>query len=157
MYSVIVSNVGTVFESADRAAATREFDRWCFASRSHRGDRAYGETVTLTDPSGAPIMEYRKRGPLPTVKDLSGLIVEIKRAGIDDDFRAYEDDEEPGILLTVGWDPVSGDWSYQTGDNSFTGGAYGYPVWASVAIHRRSRAADLAREIRSQLQEGAAD
>ena len=157
MYTVIVSNVGTVFESADRAAATREFDRWCFASRSRRGDRAYGETVTLAGPNGEPIMEYRKRGPLPTVKDLSVLIKAIKRAGIDDDYRAYPDAEEPGVLLTVGWDPVSGDWSYQTGDTSYTGGAYGYPVWASTSIHRRSRAADLAREIRAELQVGAAD
>ncbi len=60
---------------------------------------------------------------------------------IADDYRAYEpdpysDDDAPSMLLTIGAD-ASG-WSYQTGDNSYTGGAYGFADWSSVAIYRDS-------------------
>ena len=87
----------------------------------------------------------------PTIKDLSELVREIK-PHIEDSYLA-EDETVPGIDLTVGWCPDNGEWSYQTGDNSFTGGAYGYPVWAVTRIYRRSNAQELARELRDQLAE----
>jgi hypothetical protein len=94
---------------------------------------------------------------LPTVKDLAALIRAIK-ATIGDEYRADEYDTVPGICLTVGWTDRdmgrhhnAGEWSYQTGDNSYTGGAYGYPHWAVVSVYRRSDSRALAREIRSQL------
>lgn len=96
------------------------------------------------------------RSKLPTIADLARLVRAVK-AQIDDDYRAFEDDDEPGIQLTVGWDADTGDWSYQTGDNSFTGGAYGYPRWAVVGVYRDSNVRDVAREIREQLAELAAD
>lgn len=99
--------------------------------------------------------------PLPTIKDLSALIREIKRRGIGDEYRADPEDDTPGVCLTVGWtnerrnqwghESTPGDWSYQTGDNSYTGGAYGYPHWAIVSIYRRSDSRALARDIRHQL------
>lgn len=67
---------------------------------------------------------------------------------IGDDYRAYddnEDDSEPSMLLTIGAD--AGGWSYQTGDNSFTGGAYGYADWSSVALYRDSDPESVADEI----------
>jgi hypothetical protein len=76
---------------------------------------------------------------------------------IRDDYRAYdyipdvEDGPEPSMLLTVGAD-ASG-WSYQTGDNSFTGGAYGYATWATTAIDRESNPADVAEHIISELRD----
>ena len=94
---------------------------------------------------------------LPSVKSLSALVRQVKPY-IRDDYRAYADDpgtgdEEniPSMLLTVGWDPDSGAWDYQTGDNSYSGSAYFYPCWAIVAIYRRSNSISLAREIREQL------
>ena len=88
---------------------------------------------------------------LPEKSDIKGLINDCK-AEIDDECRAYENDDEPGIQLTVGWDGVR-DWSFQTGDNSFTGGAYGYPHWAVVAVYRDTDAGELADEIHEQLEE----
>lgn len=88
---------------------------------------------------------------LPTVKALSALVRAVK-ATIGDDYRASEYDDTPGICITVGWN-VSGEWSYQTGDNSYTGGAYGYPHWAVVSVYRRSNSVALARDIREQLLE----
>jgi hypothetical protein len=97
---------------------------------------------------------------LPTIKDLSALIRAVK-ADIGDEYRADEYDTVPGICLTVGWNDKTvnqwgqtqeaGSWSYQTGDNSYSGGAYGYPHWAVVSVYRRSDSRALAREIRSQL------
>lgn len=88
---------------------------------------------------------------LPTVSELASLIVSLKKT-IGDDYRAYEDDDSttPSMLVTVGANE-KGEWSYQTGDNSYTGGAYGFPHWAVVAIDRRSNSRDVARDIQSQL------
>lgn len=47
-------------------------------------------------------------------------------------------------------------WSYQTGDNSYTGGAYGHPFWGVVSLYRRSNSAALADDIREQLADGSA-
>lgn len=67
---------------------------------------------------------------------------------IQDDYRAYddnEDDSEPSMQLTIGADAIG--WAYQTGDNSCTGGAYGFADWSSVAIYRDSDPESVADEI----------
>jgi hypothetical protein len=87
---------------------------------------------------------------LPLIKELVPLIKNIKK-DISDEYLAFEGDDMPGIQLTIGWDADSGNWSYQTGDNSYSGSAYGYPHWAVVGVYRRSNALDLARDIREQL------
>ena len=68
---------------------------------------------------------------------------------IGDDYRASDDDMLPGMQVTFG--VTLGEdgflsWSYQTGDNSYTGGAYGHPVWAVVSLYRRSNSRELAKE-----------
>ena len=90
----------------------------------------------------------------PSLKTLAALVKSIKR-DISDEFRAYDGDETPGILLTVGCDE-RGSWGYQTGDNSFTGGAYGFPHWAVVGVYRRGNSGELARDIQGQLAESMA-
>lgn len=89
---------------------------------------------------------------LPTIKALTELVRHGKRQ-IQPGYQAFIGDETPGICLTVGWNPDTGGWSWQTGDNSYTGGAYGYPVWAVVGVYRNSNSRELAREIRAQLEE----
>lgn len=69
---------------------------------------------------------------------------------IDDGYCAYEpepgdDSGIPSMLLTIGADADG--WAYQTGDNSFTGGAYGFADWSSVAIYRDSDPVEVANEI----------
>jgi hypothetical protein len=93
---------------------------------------------------------------LPTITELSSLIRALKPE-IGDEYRASgdEDSTTPSMDLTVGWDPEEGGWSYQTGDNSFTGGAYSYPVWAIGTIARRCNSRELARDLIDQLWEGA--
>jgi hypothetical protein len=91
---------------------------------------------------------------LPTIKDLAELVRAVK-ADIAPEYLAFEDDDVPGIQLTIGWNPETGEWSYQTGDNSYTGGAYHYPLWGVVGVYRSSNSRDVARDIRDQLDEQA--
>jgi hypothetical protein len=86
---------------------------------------------------------------LPTIKELSALIVHLKKYIYDDCIE--NGDDHPSIYLTVGWSSETGEWSYQTGDNSYTGGAYHYPHWAVVNIYRRSNSKEIARDIQNQL------
>lgn len=90
------------------------------------------------------------KNTLPTIKTLTQLVKSIK-ADIDDDFRAFEDDDAPGIQLTVGTNGNS--WSYQTGDNSYSGSAYFYPYWSVTGIYRDTNCRELARSIQSELAE----
>ncbi len=94
--------------------------------------------------------------PRPKLPDWGELedLVKACQGEIGDEYRASEDeeDDQPGMQLTVGWDGKRS-WSYQTGDNSFTGGAYSYPHWAVISVYRDSDAEDLASDIRDQLEE----
>lgn len=54
---------------------------------------------------------------------------------IGDDYRCSDDpeDDSPGMCVTVA--TTNGvDWSYQTGDNSYSGGAYGYAHWSTILL-----------------------
>lgn len=78
---------------------------------------------------------------------------------IQDDYRCTDDpdDTEPGMCLTVGFTPETEDkgysWHYQTGDNSFSGGAYSHANWAVVYLGRESDPKDIANDIADQLGE----
>ena len=96
---------------------------------------------------------------LPSIRELSALVRHVSQQVprvSDSDAADYRMDEDslPSIDLTIGWDPETGDWSYQTGDNSFTGGAYGYPVWAVTSVYRRQDSRAVARDLIDQLCEG---
>lgn len=81
------------------------------------------------------------------------------KKNIADDYRASDDpdDNTPGMCVTIGFTPATEDsdcsWSYQTGDNSFTGGAYGHQHWAVVSLYRRSNSRELAEDCASQIGE----
>jgi hypothetical protein len=72
-------------------------------------------------------MTTKETFTLPRVADVIALLRELQ-GDIDDDYRADEDSDEPGMCITIGAS-ADGSWSYQTGDNSYTGGAYRHPVW----------------------------
>lgn len=89
---------------------------------------------------------------LPKINELTKLFVHLKTT-IHDDYSTEGDEpgSPPSMEVTIGWTPETGNYSYQTGDNSFTGGAYGHPLWAVVYLTRRANSTELAREVRSQL------
>lgn len=75
---------------------------------------------------------------------------------IGDEYRSSTsepNDETASMDLTIGAD--NDGWSYQTGDNSYTGGAYSYAsrLWAVVTLDRDSKPEDVADDIISQLDE----
>lgn len=80
---------------------------------------------------------------LPLIKDLYSLIIAIKKSGY------WNEDKE--IDLTVGCNADTGEWSYQTGDNSYSGGAYFYPDWAVVTLRPRCNSHEIAKDIQDQL------
>ncbi len=86
---------------------------------------------------------------LPKIVDLRKLFV-LLRKEIDDDM-VDEGDDEPSIYVTIGWNDKTGNWSFQTGDNSYTGSAYFYPHWACVHIYRTGNLTDLAKSVREEL------
>ena len=81
------------------------------------------------------------------------LIEALKSFTIDDDYRAFEDDEEPGVQVTLACNDADGEYALQTGDNCYTGVAYGFPHWAVSAVYRDSNYADVAAELLNQLAE----
>lgn len=91
---------------------------------------------------------------LPKKADLVKLLIALK-SDIEDDFRVDYgcEDDLPGMQVTIGWNHETGEWSYQTGDNSFMGSAYHYPHWAICYLYRRSNTKELARDIRNELLE----
>lgn len=88
------------------------------------------------------------------------LIVGLKKQ-IGDDYRASEEDTRPSMCLTVGFTPRHPEydkgilqdysWNYQTGDNSYSGGAYGHPHWGVISIYRNSNSKDLANDLADQI------
>lgn len=80
--------------------------------------------------------------PRLNTTNVSKLIKAIKQYGVD---------SQEGLCLTVGYNPKSKEWDYQTGDNSYSGAAYHYPVWGVTTIFPRSRSRDLAKEIVDQI------
>ncbi len=93
------------------------------------------------------------KAKLPPKKEIYQLLVELKQT-IGDDYRASDDPEDntPGMCVTIGANE-EGKWNYQTGDNSFTGGAYGLPHWAVISLYRDSNCNTLAAEVLDQLAE----
>ncbi len=83
-------------------------------------------------------------------RDLAALVREL-RGQIGNDYRCTNDPEDntPGMLVTIGADRKS--WAYQTGDNSYTGGAYGYSTWGLGYIYRDSNSYAVADAIISEL------
>lgn len=81
------------------------------------------------------------------------------KTDIRDDYRSSEDPDDtmPGMCVTIGFTPSDVDtdcsWHYQTGDNSYSGGAYGHAHWAVISLYRRSNSTELANDIADQIAE----
>jgi hypothetical protein len=86
-----------------------------------------------------------------TIQEIASLLKSIK-ADIEDDCRAGEFDENPGIEVTVSTEDGRS-WNYQTGDNSFSGSCYGDRHWHTTAVYRDSNCYDLARDCVNELRD----
>lgn len=101
-------------------------------------------------------LELTMKAKLPTIAAISALLRSLKPE-IADEYRCTDDPDDtlPGMLVTVGASP-DGSWNYQTGDNSFTGGAYGHAYWGLVYLHRRTNSRDAAKGALDEIAEGMA-
>lgn len=93
-------------------------------------------------------MNAKDKKNAKAAREFRELLVSLKRT-IGDDYRAHEESTLPSMEVTIGAtvkDGVITGWSYQTGDNSYSGGAYLHPHWAVLTLHRRSNSTELARE-----------
>jgi hypothetical protein len=75
---------------------------------------------------------------------------------IGDEHRVEGDDETPAMAVTFGvtvGEDGALSWGYQTGDNSFTGGAYGHPYWGVVTLTRESDVMELAKAAMEECME----
>ena len=84
----------------------------------------------------------------------SGLGAALKAESIEAD---PESDEWLGMDLTVATDDGWNEWSYQTGDNSYTGGCYFFHHWAVVTYYGDETADDMVASVLDQLGELTAD
>jgi hypothetical protein len=103
----------------------------------------------------------------PILKQLPGLKKEIRELFIAikkdtdwkqlrKDFEECSDDETPNVTVTIGcsfdFDNNEISWNYQTGDNSYVGGAYGHPEWFLTYIFSRSNCTELAKDIIDEIE-----
>ena len=110
-------------------------------------------------PSGRCPFEYDHEPTIPQeVKDdLTRLVAALIEEENWEDFAPGGDCHDPddgdevtsAMQLTVGTNDGTS-WGYQTGDNSFTGGAYGSRHWAVTWIGPDSKPADVVEEICDQ-------
>ena len=86
------------------------------------------------------------------VREVTDLL-EFLKTTIEDDWRAGDDcleDDDPATDVTIA--TTDGDeWSYQTGDNSFSGSCYFYQFWGVGYLGRETDCAELAREMVDQV------
>ena len=90
------------------------------------------------------------------IRDVAQLVKAV-RADIQDDYRAFEEDERPSIKLTVAANTLTGAWTFQTGDNSYFGNCYFYQHWGVAGGYRDSNcynvAKDLVEQVKAQIAE----
>ena len=61
--------------------------------------------------------------------------------------------EYDGLDITFATNDEGDTWSYQTGDNSYTGGAYGLPHWSVSFIDTETVASELYSDVINQLED----
>jgi hypothetical protein len=93
------------------------------------------------------------KAKLPTITAIASLLKQLKPT-ISDEYRCTDDpdDNTPGMLVTIGASP-DGSWHYQTGDNSYSGGAYCHKYWGLVYLHRRTNSREAARQAIDEIAE----
>ena len=114
-------------------------------------------TVCDTSPAVRKLLKQ-----LPSLRqELYSLLVEIKKDA-DWDFLRQEvlefgpsTDPTPYVDVTIGctFNFAEGwiSWNFQTGDNSFTGGAYGHLEWFNTSLLTRSNCKTAANELIDEI------
>jgi len=67
------------------------------------------------------------------------------------EWKKWLEDDEHFNDLTIGLPDKGDEWGYQTGDNSFTGGAYSFPHWAVTSFGLNTTTAELFADVLDQI------
>ena len=148
-HEVIVGNVGSVYCGYNKQDAENEFRTYKIQSENGYG-RASHEPVTLFY-DGEIVKEYIHKVKWFPRREIEKLLISLK-ATIGDEYRASEEDTLPGMQVTISTSDGS-KWSYQTGDNSYSGGCYGDHHWSVISLYRRSNCKTLSREVMAELRD----
>ena len=114
------------------------------------------KTCMTTDSTNSTVDAHQNRVDEKRAKQIERevyrLLVSLK-SDICDDYRASDDPEDntPGMQVTISSDDSLSSWSYQTGDNSYSGGCYGDPNWGVIYLYRRSNCRELAKDAVDQI------
>lgn len=81
------------------------------------------------------------------IKDWRNTARDIKRYHVSDGTVGDFD----GLTLTIAVNSAFTLWNYQTGDNSYTGGAYSLPHWAVVSVYPESTITDIFTAIMAEF------
>ena len=91
---------------------------------------------------------------LPSIKELAKELARIKRVtdwSVDPNFDDIREGCETTFQITLGFDGSG--YALQTGDNSFTGSAYGFKNWSVDYLSKHSNCLSLAKDILRQARE----
>jgi len=88
----------------------------------------------------------------PTVERIARRLKEVKPY-IHEECRAFEGDDKPGMVVTIGTNDDESEWAYQSGDNSYFGACYHFPHWSVIYLFRDSNCRGLARDAMGELKE----
>jgi hypothetical protein len=89
-------------------------------------------------------------------KELESLFKSLKTLISEDTLVETGDGYRKGLDVTVGFtveDSGEISWDYQTGDNSFSGAAYGHPHWVTTTLFPQPNSQELAKEVLDQILE----
>lgn len=89
------------------------------------------------------------------ISEIRALLIELKKQ-IGDEYRADECATLPSMCVTIATTDGKS-WTYQTGDNSYSGGCYGMAHWHVLSLYRRDNCTQLARECVAELRGMVAD
>lgn len=112
--------------------------------------------MTETIPNIGPAIAKAMKAKLPSIAAITSLLRSLKPE-LSDDYRCTDDSDDttPGMLVTIGASP-DGSWHYQTGDNSYSGGAYLHAYWGLVYLFRRTNCREAAKAAIDEIAEGMA-
>lgn len=90
-----------------------------------------------------------------THSELTARLIALK-VQIEDTFVA-DGETVPGLDITLGVSLDPDSWAVQTGNNCYTGVAYGHPIWATGRLYRRTNSGGMAHDLLQQIRNQAAE
>jgi len=114
----------------------------CYLSRREGGKSGADYSATENG-------KEMKKIQMPTIRDLQKALTCVKRE-IQDDY-IQDDDDAPSIQVTLACSETG--YALQTGDNAYSGCAYGHDKWGVGSVYRCSDCTELAKELIDQIRE----